>query len=215
MTIPSGCSSSPGAALHSLSRSTNSRRNAPSSGSKRRTAAWLGTPARSASIALRALTCVGGRAVTRPASGSSLRLLASEHDERRQRIVPALGPHIAPDSHLQGQIGIERSPRIVTDQGLIGQHDQHEPAEMLAVVDDLAQYFERVQHCRGAVPNIIAGRRTGPAELADVESHAETLPAAEPQPPAQRAEHRAAIMSGDFSSNKCLLERSDTAQISV
>src|SRR6202008_186870 len=95
-------------------------------------------------------------------------LLGEDH-ERRQRIVPTLGPHVAPDPHFQGRIGIERSFRVVADQRLISEYDQQQPSTMFAVIDDLAQYLEGVQDCSRTVPDAIADSWTGPAELTYVE----------------------------------------------
>ena len=102
----------------------------------------------------------------------------------RQRVVPTLGPHIAPDPHFQGEVGIERSLRIVADQRLISEYHQQQPAKMLAVIDDLAQHLEGVQYCPRTVPDAIADSSAEPTELAYVEDRKETLPATEPKPSA-------------------------------
>ena len=93
-----------------------------------RMAARLGTPARSASIAVRASS------------------IMREPHQRRHRILPVAGPHIRPHPHLQRRVLAQRAARIAGGQRRVGQHRHEQARQVLGVVDDLPQHLIGVHH---------------------------------------------------------------------
>src|SRR5215213_2343020 len=107
---------------------------ADSSVPSRRMAARLGTPARNASIAMRASRfmvkrlgrsgwggdCAGAASMSRVVSWT-------DRYQWRQRVLALAGVHVRPDSHLQRLVAVQRAAVVAGDQRLIGNR-KHEQA---------------------------------------------------------------------------------------
>ena len=94
----------------------------------RRMAARFGTPARNASIAVRASS-----------------IMRKPH-QRGQRVLPVAGPHIRPHAHLQRRVLAQRAAGIAGGERRIRQHRHEQPRQMLGIVNDLPQHLVGIHH---------------------------------------------------------------------